>query len=100
MSTPSARATTRHRQAEHTVARGVSVTAATTPRPAPPPPPPARTPRGQGGERDGGYDRLPGDRAQPVLERRRTHQLHEKPQHGDAGGQTQQPRAKATQARN
>src|ERR1700691_4304875 len=30
MSTPSARATTRHRQAEHTVVRTVSVTAATT----------------------------------------------------------------------
>src|SRR5260370_24825535 len=30
MSTPSARATTRHRQAEHTVVRAVRVTAATT----------------------------------------------------------------------
>src|SRR5260370_40193990 len=30
MPTPSARATTRHRQAEHTVVRAVSVTAATT----------------------------------------------------------------------
>src|SRR6478609_6138903 len=30
MSTPSARATTRHRQAEHTVVRAVSVTVATT----------------------------------------------------------------------
>ena len=30
-----------------------------------------RGPRGRRSERDGGHDRLPGDRAQPVLERRR-----------------------------
>ena len=50
-------------------------------------PPPGRTHRGQGGERDGGHDRLPGDRAQPVLERHRAHLPPEKPQHGDAGGE-------------
>ena len=54
------------------------------------PPPPGRTHRGQGSEHDGGRDRLPGDRAQPVLERLRAHLPPEKPQHGDAGGQAQQ----------
>ena len=63
------------------------------------PPPPGRTHRGQGSERDGGHDRLPGDRAQPVLERRRAHLPPEKPQHGDAGGQAQQRRAEATDGR-
>ena len=63
------------------------------------PPPPGRTHRGQGSERDGGHDRLPGDRAQPVLERRRADQSPEKSQHGDAGGQTQQRRAEATDGR-
>ena len=63
------------------------------------PPPPGRTHRGQGSERDGGHDRLPGDRAQPVLERRRAHLPHEKPQHGDAGGQAQQRRAETSDGR-
>ena len=63
------------------------------------PPPPGRTHRGQDGERDGGQDRLPGDRAQPVLERRRAQLPHEKPQHDAAGGQTQQRRAEAADGR-
>jgi len=50
--------------------------------------------RGQGSVAYGGHDRLPGDRAQPVLERRRAHLPPEEPQHGNAGGQTQQRRAK------
>src|SRR5260370_18085796 len=52
-------------------------------RPGDDPPPPGRTHRGQGSERDGAYDSLPGDRSQPVLERRRAHLPPEKPQHGD-----------------
>jgi hypothetical protein len=60
------------------------------------PPPPGRTHGGQGRERDGGHDRLPADRTQPVLERRRAHPPHQKPQHGDADGQTQQRQAEAT----
>ena len=63
------------------------------------PPPPGRTHRSQGGERDGGHDRLPGDCAQPVLERRRAHLPPEKPQHGDAGGQAQQRRAETADGR-
>jgi hypothetical protein len=63
------------------------------------PPPPGRARRGQGGERDGGQDRPAGDRAQPVLERRRAHVPHEKPQHGDAGGQAQRRRAEAAGGR-
>jgi site-specific recombinase XerC len=59
------------------------------------PPPPGRAHRGQESERDGSHDRLPGDRTQPVLERRRAHLPPEKPQHGDAGGQAQQRRAEA-----
>jgi len=51
------------------------------------PPPPGRAHRGRGGERDGNQDRLPGDRAEPVLERRRAHMPHEKPQHAGGGGQ-------------
>ena len=54
------------------------------------PPPPGRTHRSQGCERDGGHDRRPRDRPEAVLERRRAHQPHEKPQHGDASGQAQQ----------
>jgi len=63
------------------------------------PPSPGRTHGGQGGERDGGHDRLPGDRAQPVRERRRAQVPHEKPQHGGGGGQPQQRRAEATDGR-
>src|SRR5215470_2511371 len=63
------------------------------------PPPPGRTHRGQDGERDGGHDRLPGDRAQPVLERRRAHLPSEKRQHCDACGHTQRRRTEATDGR-
>ena len=57
------------------------------------PPPPGRAHRSQGCEGAGGHDRRPGDRPDAVLERRRADQPHEKPQHGDAGGQAQQQRA-------
>ena len=62
-------------------------------------PPPGRTYCGQGSERDGGHDPLPGDRTQPVLERRRAQLPPEKPQHGDASDQTQQRRAETTDGR-
>jgi len=68
-------------------------------RPGDDPPPPGRAHRGQGSERDGGHDRLPRDRAQPVLERRRAHLPPEKPQHGDAGGQAQQQRDETADGR-
>jgi hypothetical protein len=63
------------------------------------PPPPGRTYRGQGSERDGGHDRLRGDRAQPVLERRRADKPPQKPQHGHACGQAQQRRAETADGR-
>ena len=73
MSTPRARATTRHRHAEHTVVKAVSVTAATTACQVT-----ARSPSSNG--------------AAPTLP-------HEKPHHGAAGGQPQQRRAEATDGR-
>jgi hypothetical protein len=57
------------------------------------PPPPGRTQRSQGCERDGGHDRRPGHRPQTLLERRRAHHPHEKPQHRDTSDQAQQQRA-------
>ena len=63
------------------------------------PPPPGRTERGQGSERDGGHDPLPGDRTHPGLERRGAQLPPEKPQHGDAGEQTQQRTAAMTDGR-